>query len=354
MSDVSTVQQEIARDISVNLRLRLTVDESNRLNRAPTQSPEAYDLYLRERYYWNKRTPDAFKRAVKYFTAATDKDPSYALAWSGLADAYSLMARWSLSKEARPKAHATALKAVELDDTLAEAHTSLGLVKENEWDWTGAEKEFRRAVELNSHYATAHHWYARLLAVLDKKVDAITELKRAIELDPLNLPINNSLGSFYVSIGRFDDAIHQYRKNLEIDPKYASAHAGLAKAYFEQHNYREAFLEWKEVAAILGDAEGIDESNAMWKVFQRAGPLAAMKTLAETEIHAASYRYVAPSEIASIYFEAGEKDRGFAWLERAYNEHDDGLIEMGEYRAIAPYRSDSRFANLLHRMRLPQ
>src|SRR5262249_14342966 len=180
-------------DICDKLRLRLTGDESKGLNRGATQNPEAYDLYLKGRYYWNKRTPEDFKRAVELFTAATDKDPTYALAWSGLADTYSMMSGYGGSmplEDARPKAKAAALKAVELDDSLAEAHTSLGSAKESEWDWTGAEKEYKKAIELNPNYATAHHWYSGLLAALGKQDEALAEAKQAIELDPLSLPIN--------------------------------------------------------------------------------------------------------------------------------------------------------------------
>ncbi|PYX15832.1 MAG: hypothetical protein DMG87_17920 [Acidobacteria bacterium] len=223
MADISTVQQEIARDISDKLRLRLTGEESKRLNKKATQSEEAYDLYLKGRYYWNKRSPEAFKQAVQFFTAATDKDPTYALAWSGLADTYSLMSGYGGSmplKDAHPKAKAAALKAVELDDSLAEAHTSLGFAKEAEWDWTGAEKEYTKAIELNPNYATAHHWYSALLSALGKQGEALAEAERAIKLDPLSLPVKTNLGDLYAGTGRFDEAIQQYRKTLEINPKY--------------------------------------------------------------------------------------------------------------------------------------
>jgi adenylate cyclase len=237
---------------------------------------------------------------------------------------------------------------------LAEAHTSLGTAKESEWEWTGAEKEYTKAIELNPNYATAHHWYSGLLSALGKQDEALAELKRAIELDPLSLPINSELGNLYRDMGRFDEAIQQYGKTLEIDPKYVATHFGLGQAYFAQHKYVEAFSEWKEAAVDSGDAKGIDEWNGVWKVFQKSGHLAAMKTLAESEIQASSHRYVAPSEIASIYFAAGEKDRGFSWLERAYNERDDLSEYIKSDPAMGPFRSDPRFADLLRRMGLPQ
>src|SRR5262249_6171787 len=305
---------------------------------------------------WNKRTPEDFKRAVELFTAATDKDPTYALAWSGLADTYSMMSGYGGSmplEDARPKAKAAALKAVELDDSLAEAHTSLGSAKESEWDWTGAEKEYKKAIELNPNYATAHHWYSGLLAALGKQDEALAEAKQAIELDPLSLPINSEVGDLYRDMGRYDEAIQQYRKALEIDPKYVSTHFALGRAYLLQHKYVEGFSEFKEASVDSGDARGINELNGVWMVFQKSGYKAAMLTLAESEMQASSYRYVSPSEIASIYFAAGEKDRGFSWLERAYHERDDSLEEIKTDPAVAPFRSAPRYAALLRRMGLP-
>jgi len=355
MSDISTVQQEIARDISDKLRLRLTGEESKRLNKNPTQSGEAYDLYLKGRYYWNKRSPNAFKQAVQFFTAATDKDPTYALAWSGLADTYNLMSGYGgilPLKDALPKAKAAALKAVELDDASAEAHTSLGLAREAEWDWTGAEKEYTKAIELNPNYATAHHWYSVLLSALGKQGEALAEAERAIELDPLSLPLKQNLAALYAGTGHFAEAIQQCRKTLEIDPKYPPAHSALGDVYFAQHNYPEAFAEYKEFAADTGDPDVINRLNGVWKTFQTSGHLAALQTWAESQIHASTY--VPPSLIASTYFAAGDRESGFAWLERAYNERDNELDGIRVDPAVAPYRSDPRYADLLRRMGLPQ
>jgi serine/threonine protein kinase/tetratricopeptide (TPR) repeat protein len=355
MSEISTVQQEIARDISDKLRLRLTGAEANRLTRKATQSAEAYDLYLKGRFYLNKRSLDGFKKAVQFFTAATDKDPTYALAWSGLADTYNLMSGYGgllPPRNAHPKAEAAALKALQLDDSLAEAHASLGLGKELEWDWIGAQREYMKAIKLNPNYANAYYWYSLLLLLMNKRAEALAAAKRAIELDPLSLPLQNNLGDLYAFTGHFDEAIQQYRKVLQIDPKYPDAHNALATVYFAQHNYSDAFAEWKEYAADSADADIVNRWNAVLHKFQTSGQLAAMQTLAELQIQASMY--LPPSAIAGTYFAAGDKERGFGWLERAYHERDDNLAAIKIDPTFAPIRSDPRYTDLLRRMGLPQ
>jgi adenylate cyclase len=317
MSEISTVQQEIARDISDKLRLRLTGEEGNRLNKKATQSGVAYDLYLKGRFYLNKRSLDGFKKAVQFFTAATDKDPTYALAWSGLADTYNLMSGYGgllPPRNAHPKAEAAALKALELDDSLAEAHASLGLGKEFEWNWLGTQREYMKAIRLNPNYANAYYWYSLLLLVMNKRVEALAAAERAIELDPLSLPVQNNLGDLFAATGRFDEAIQQYREVLQIDPKYPDAHNALATVYFAQHNYSDAFAEWKEYASDSADADTVNRWNAVVHKFQTSGHLAAMQKLAELQIQASMY--LSPSAIAGTYFAAGDKERGFGWLER--------------------------------------
>jgi len=269
----------------------------------------------------------------------------YAQAWSGLADTYALMPSYGdvFPNEAYPRAEAAALRAVQLDDSLAEGHASLGMAKENQWDWKGAEHEYRRAIELNPNYATAHHWYSVFLfSEGSRPEEGLAEGKRASELDPLSLSINSDLGNLYRGTGRLEEAIQQYRKTLEIEPKYAPAHCGLGWVYLAQHKYPEAFLEWKEVALDSGD----DNWNVL-AIFQRSGHLAALKTLAESEVRASTYRYEAPSEIAMIYFAAGEKERGFQWLEIARKERDGNLSMIRYCPFIGPYRSDPRYADLL-------
>jgi serine/threonine protein kinase/tetratricopeptide (TPR) repeat protein len=222
LSDMAAVQQEIARDISDKLQLRLAAIDKSRLVKQSTRSGEAYDLYLRGRYYWNKRTPEGLKKAIDFFAQATDKDPNYALAYAGLADAYALMSEYSSTppREAYPKIRAAAEKAVALDDGSAEAHTSLADSKEYDWDWSGAEKDYRRAIQLNPNYATAHHWYSVLLSKTGRLDESLAEAKRSFELDPLSLPINKHLGEVYSYLGQDDVAIAQFRKSLQIEPSF--------------------------------------------------------------------------------------------------------------------------------------
>jgi TolB-like protein/Tfp pilus assembly protein PilF len=227
LSNLVSVQQEIASDIYSRLRPKLSGEERKLLKR-PTENVEAYQLYLQGLFYWNKWTEADLKKAADFFTQAVQKDPRYALSYAGLADTYSLLGDYYLPpSEAWPKAKAAAMQALEIDDTLAEAHTSLALVKEHfEWDWTGADTEFRRAIELNPNSATAHHWYGDYLANMGRPEDGLRETRRAQELDPLSLIINSTLGWQLYLARRNDQAIEQLRKVLDIDAKFTPARSG--------------------------------------------------------------------------------------------------------------------------------
>jgi len=246
LSNLVSVQQEIAGDIYGRLRPRFAGEEKKLLPKRPTENVEAYQLYLQGLFYWNKWTQADFKRAADYFTLAVQKDPRYALSYAGLADTYSLLgdAGYLPPSEAWPKAKAAAMQALDIDDTLAEAHTSLGLVKEHfEWDWTGAEREFRRAIELNPNSATAHHWYGDYLANMGRPEEGLRETKKAQELDPLSLIINTSLGWQLYVARHNDQAAEQLRKVLDIDAKFAPARRMLEEVYAEMGNQKEAVAE---------------------------------------------------------------------------------------------------------------
>ena len=258
LSDIFSVQEEIAKEISEKLRLRLTSHERKRLTKRYTQNAEAYQLYLKGRYYWNRRTQEGVKRGLEYFQHAIEKDPSYAPAYAGLADCYSLLGAGApthlASKEAMQKAKAAALKALEMDDTLAEAHTSLAFVRFRlDWDWVEAEREFRRAIELNPDYPTAHQWYAIYLAVMQRAEEAVREISRALELDPLSLTINSGVRRVLHLARQYEKAIEQLRKTVELDPNFPPAHFDLALAYSQQGMHEEAIQEVQKAVPFGAD-----------------------------------------------------------------------------------------------------
>jgi serine/threonine-protein kinase len=354
LSDMAAVQQEIARDISDKLQLRLAGIDKSRLIKQPTQSGEAYDLYLRGCYYFNKRTREGLKQAVDFFTQARDKDPNYALAYAGLADAYGLMSYYGLlpPKEAKPRARAAAEKAVELDDRSAEAHTSLATLKEDGWDWSGAESDYRRAIQLNPNYATAHHWYSLLLAKTGRLQESLVEAKRAVELDPLSLPINRHLAEAYSYLGQDDMAIDQYRKTLQFEPSFAPARGNLAFLLLAKGRYAEGFSEFQQAAPAISMKP--DEIKAVGDAFRKSGYREAMRVAVRARLERSQREYVPPYYTAMWYALIGDDDTTFKWLNKAYEVHDDYLPELKIEPGFRSVRSDPRCADLLRRMGLPQ
>lgn len=253
LADVFALQDDVAKEMTTALRMRLTGDEEKRMAKNYTTNPEAYQLYLQGRYWWNKRSEEGFNRGLEYFQQAIAKDPSYALAYSGLADCYSLLAAYSFlpPKEAFPKAKDAAQKALEIDSTLAEAYASRGYIKfVYELDWSGADREFQQAIKLNPSYATAHQWRADALVNAGRLDEARAEEKRALELDPLSVIINwESAHGFYFS-RQYDQAIEQERKTLEMDPNFVAAHAELCRAYVPKSMYKESIAECEKSVAI--------------------------------------------------------------------------------------------------------
>ncbi|MGH9752968.1 MAG: tetratricopeptide repeat protein, partial [Blastocatellia bacterium] len=254
--DIFTVEDSTSEQVVEALILKLTHEERERLTRRYTEDIEAYQLYLKGRYYWNKRSSGGFKKASSYFQQAIDKDPGYALAYAGLADCYNLHSYYGemAPQESFPKAKAASSRALEIDDMLAEARTSLAFVRAwYDWDWPAAESEFHRALELNPNYATAHHWYALFLMAMERADEAIEEIKRAHEIDPLSLPINRDVGLVYHRARLYDRAIEQYLKTIELDPGFWSARQHLGWAYEQKAMYEEAIAEFNQAIASVGD-----------------------------------------------------------------------------------------------------
>ena len=352
LSSLVSVQQEIAGDIYGRLRPRLAGEEKKLLAKRPTENVEAYQLYLQGLFYWNKWTQADFKRAADYFTLAVQKDPRYALSYAGLADTYSLLgdAGYLPPSEAWPKAKAAAMQALDIDDTLAEAHTSLGLVKEHfEWDWTGAEREFKRAIELNPNSATAHHWYGDYLANMGRPEEGLRETKKAQELDPLSLIINTSLGWQLYVARHNDQAAEQLRKVLDIDAKFAPARRMLEEVYAEMGKQKEAVAEREKILSLSGSPElaaSIEED------FSRAGYKGVLQSWLDGLTEISKHGYISSYSIAQAYMRMGEKEKTFGWLEKAYEEHDSGLVSLAVEPMFDAVRSDPRFRDILRRMKL--
>ncbi len=310
-------------------------------------------LLLEGRYYWNKRSPEALERAIVHLQHAIQLDPAYALAYAGLADAYASQCLIAdvAAADVFPKAKAAALRALELNGELAEAHTSLAYVKFwYDWDWAGAEAEFQHALQLNPGYATAHQWYAEYLRLMGRQQEAIAENRKALELDPLSLIINMESGlPFYVD-RRFDEAILRFRKTLELDPNFGLAHCVLGWAYEGKSQYSEAISEL-ETALKLDDSAPVLSSLA--HAYASAGRYAdAKRVLDRLQEHAAK-NYVSPYFLATVYAGLKEDERALDSLDAAYAHHDWVLLWVNVGHALDPLRTQPRFVDLLRRLKLP-
>jgi serine/threonine-protein kinase len=357
ISDLLAVQREIATEISGSLRLKLSAPEQTRITKRYTDNPEAYQLYLQGRFYWNKRTEGANKKALDYFQEAIAKDPTYALAYTGIADSYSLESMHidvgSLSpSEAAPKAKAAAMKALEMDDSLSEAHTSLAFIKLIfDWDFTGSETEFKRALALNPNDAAAHHWHSHLLMAIGRTQESLAESKRALELDPLGLIINVHLGWHYLNAHEYDLGINQLQKALEMDPNFGVGHWYLGLCYEQKGKYAEAESELRKAQDLLKENPAITaDIGHLYAVSGRKDQ--ALKLIQELS-DLAKRKYVSSYNVGLIYFGLGEKDHGFEWLENAYRERSDMLVYLNADSRLADVHADPRFADLAKRVGLP-
>ena len=351
LSEILALQDEMARDLSHSLRLRLSGEDERRLVKRYTDNVEAYQLYLKGRYYWNRRTPDGFKKGLELFQQAIDTDPGYALAYAGLADSYAMLGDYSVlaPREAFPRAEAAAATALRLDDNLSEGHTSLAFVKmAYQWDWAAADREFRRAIELNPNYATAHQWYASYLVMMGRFDDSTREIKRAQELDPLSRIINANLGLHYYYARKFDDSIVQLKKTISLEESFFVPHQYLGRTYIQKGMYKEALAELERARELSGNAPEVVAS--LGHAYAVAGRTSdAQKALADLD-EIARERYVLPYFRAAVYTGLGDKDQAFAWLERAFEERHPGLVLVNIDPRFDTLRSDPRFADLIRRL----
>jgi len=355
--DVLSLQSEVARAIANEIQVKLTPQDQARLVSARSVDPEAYQLYLKGRFYWNKRTEAGLKKGIEYFHQAIDLDPNYALAYAGIADCYSLLG-WDLfgalpPREALPIAKAAAKKALETDDSLAEAHNSLAWTKlAFDWDWMGAEREFKRAIELNPGYAITHHWYAECLAGMGRYAEALAEIRQAQELDPLSLIISSIVGWVFYFDRKNDQAIAEFRKTLELDPNFWVAHWTLGRTYEQKAMFAEAIAEIQKAIDLSGGSPlslaALGHTYAVWG--RRVEAERALNELKESS----KQGYISSYSIAAIHAGLGEKDQAFIWLEKAYEERSGWLIWLRAEPISDPLRSDPRFQDLLRRVGLPQ
>jgi Tfp pilus assembly protein PilF len=356
MSDLIGVQQDISGAIAARLQERLSGDAAKPAAKGGTRDPEAYQLYLKGDYYFQKRTPEFLEKAKTTFKQAIEKDPNYAAPWAELAAVYYVEPDYApvSNVENMPKARAAAEKALAIDDTLALPHAVLAGIHNSALEWDAADHEFRRAIELNPNDPNSHNWYAFLLSQLGRSNEAIDQAKQAVALEPLNPKYNDTLGAVYRDSGQNERAIDEFQKTLDIDPNYPSALANLALTYFNMHQYDLWLATSKKQQIASNDQEMLAVVEEAQGVYAKSGYQAAMRTIIERELQLGKHRYVDPATIGLNYAALGEKDQAFAWLEKAYAEKSNALVWIKIDPSSANFRSDPRYAALLKKMGLPQ
>jgi TolB-like protein/Tfp pilus assembly protein PilF len=349
------VQEEVARNIVEQIELNLTPEERARLASKPPVDPKAYENYLKGRYYFSQRTEDALHKSITSFEQAITSDPGYAPAYSGLAEAYALLGfRGGLpSKDALSSAKRAALKAIELDDALAEPHASLAFIAETyEWDWPAAEREYKRALELNPGYAQAHNWYGGYLTYTGRFNEGVAEAMRARELDPLSLPLNNALAGRLLAAGRYDEALRQVQTTLELDEHFAPAHQTLGWVYLHGGKQDDAIREFQNALELAGAADTDIQLDLGFAYAVSGRPDEARRILANLQqLH--QQGIVPAASLAILHGALGESNEAFVWLEKAYQERDPQLTYLKAGRRFEPLREDPRFGQLVRRVGLP-
>ena len=352
-TDILALQSDVARDIVTQIQIQLTQPEQERLAKTRTVVPAAYDAYLQGNYYVAKRTGEALTQAVGDYRQAIQLDPTYAPSYAGLAGALTLAADYKdvPSSQVLPEAEATAVKALQLDDSLAAAHAVLGQIRAGRLEWPGVLDEFKRAIELNPGDANGHHWYALALADAGRSDEAIAEMKLAQELDPRSLIINANLSWVLYLAGRYDEAIAQAKKAVAMDPSFAVAHGYLGQAYLAKRDYNQALPELQQALTLSGNETSFKAE--LGNAYAVAGKTAQARTILNELLEMSAQQYVSPYSIALVYAGLDEKDQAFQWLEKAYDERSVRLINLAVHPRLAGLRSDPRFAALVQKIGLP-
>jgi len=358
MEDIFAIQDEISRAIVEKLKVKLLGEEKVALVKRYTDNLEAYNLYLKGRYFWNKRTEKDLKKAIEYFELAIERDDNYAPAYAGTADSYNDLPDYSSCppNQAYPKAKEAALKALKLDNTLAEAHASLGLLKtEHEWDWSGAEKEFKQAIQLNPACVTAHYWYGLLLGYLGRFDEAIGEVRKALELDPLSVLTHKHMAQVLLLAGKPGEAIDILQKGMEIEPNSIFLHAMIGLAYSRKSLYEEALAELQKEKEIFVNSPPIIDA---WigETYAVMGRKDKVQEILNDLLTRSESEYIPPYLLARLYLALGEEEEGFKWLEKAYEKKDTWLryLKVFRFESFSSISSDPRFIALIKKMGFPQ
>ena len=352
--DILTVQDDVSIAVAQEIQLRLTPQQQTDLARGRTVDPDAYEAYLKGRYFWNKRTEGGFRKSIEYFNQAIAKHPNYAQAYAGLADAYVLLSGYGFVApgDAMPKAKAAAQKALAIDDQLADAYTSLGMISlQYEWNWTEEEKDFKRAIELDPNYSVAHHYYGDGYLPLVGKIDeAIAELRKAHELDPLSPIIATDLAKRLCDAHRYDEGVALFQKTLDVDPDFVQAHHYLAQAYEHMGRYPEAVAEvekiksWDDLTFAVGQ---------LGHIYALQGRRQEALEIADKLRRRSAQQYTDPFYLIKIYAALGEKDLALVWLQKGYEQHSVAMLGLRHDPDYDPLRPDPRFQDLIRRVGLP-
>ena len=356
LRDVLVIQRGAVREIAGELRAQLTPRDQARLTLVRTVDPEVYESYLKGRYYWNKRTEESLRTAIEHFEAAVRGDPTYAPAHAALADSYNQLGTVMLGSAPpsmmRPRAAEAAIRALQIDPELAEAHATLGYIKHYDWQWAEAERELRRALELNPSYSLAHIWYANFLVCRKRLDEAVAEVRKAEELDPLSMVVLTNVGWTLDLTGRLPEAVEEYRKALELDAGYVQAHWRLGDAYARLGRYDDAAREVERAVALTRRSPS--SLARLAHVYARSGRRIESKALLDELLVLSARQYVSPQGISLVYLMLGDDRRGFEWLEKAYAERSNGIAYLAIDPDLVSWHGDPRFRDLLRRVGLPE
>jgi TolB-like protein/Flp pilus assembly protein TadD len=354
ITDLLAVKQAIAQEVTAKLKLKLSSEEQRRLVKRDSTNAEAYQFYLRGRYFWNKRTSDGIKQAIEHFQQSIERDPNFALGYVGLADSYTGLTFYNFAAphEAMPKAKESAIKALALDNTLAEAHASLAHILMNyDWNSSVAEKEFKRSIELNPDYATGHQWYAiHYLTATGRLEEAVQEMKKALELEPASLVMNTFMGATLYYAGRYDEAIDQCRTTIEMDPNFAVAHWHLGLAYEQKQVLGAATEEFKKAISLSGGSPLM--KAALGRAYAKSQKKHEANEMLNELNELAKRQYASAYEVAKIYVALGNNEQAFQLLAKAYAEHSFHFANLNVCPEFKSVRSDPRFQDLVQRVGL--